>query len=335
MASAEPRPGRRRDEAKVFSIQHFCLHDGPGVRSLIFFKGCPLRCSWCQNPESWDTGPELAFKARLCIGCGTCRLVCSHGAIRVPAHPWRDPSRCRGCFTCAEKCPTGALSRFGEPVTVDGLVEEVRPEFPLYRSSGGGVTLSGGEPTLQPEFAAALAGRLRSYGVSVAVETCGLFDMDGSGAVRDLLNNVDLVLFDVKVYDEESFGRLCGGGGTGAGKAASRIRDNLMALADGLGSRRGPRVWPRLPLIPGMTDGRENLAAWAGFLRKAGFGGLTIVPYHALGESKRVWLGLDRGPALAAPAAEDVEAAAGIFRSVGIRVFSPGEEAWEAGTRAG
>jgi len=305
-------------EPLTLSIQHFCLQDGPGVRSLVFFKGCPLRCAWCQNPESWSPEPEPAFKGSLCLGCGECVAQCPEQALARPGE--RDPLRCRLCFTCVEACPSGALARHGEPRGVDELVEALRPEFPLLRDSGGGVTLSGGEPTLFPALAARLAARLREEGIHVALETCGHFAPDADFVV-ELLDALDLVLFDVKLFDEPEHRRLCGAGN-------ARIKRNLRLLAERAARGEGPLVWPRLPLVPGITDGQDNLRGWAGLLVEAGLTRLTLVPAHALGESKRAWLGLPPGPAIEQPTDGQVEAARALLAGAGVAACLPADEDW-------
>ncbi len=298
----------------VFSVQHFCLHDGPGIRSLVFFKGCPLRCVWCQNVESWSPGAEIAFKPHLCIGCGTCVERCSENALTGIGI--RDVHRCRSCFTCIDACPSGAMTLFGRPKSVEGLMDELRPEFPLFRDSGGGVTFTGGEPTLYPQFAGALAGALRSEGISTAMETSGFFGIERTAP---LLEQLDLVLFDIKVFDNARHCKLCG-------TDNAVIKKNLEALAEVSRRGHGPQVWPRLPLVPGMTDGEDNIRDWAGFLRGIGLSSLTIVPFHPMGVSKRTWLGLPEGPALRVPGEPEIEAAIRIFSMAGIQVFGPGEE---------
>lgn len=298
----------------VFSIQHFCIHDGPGIRSLVFFKGCPLRCPWCQNVESWKAVPEIAFKAALCIGCGRCVRLCPEHAVARAGT--RDAGRCRLCLRCIEGCPSGALSLFGIARSPEEIVGELRPEFSLLRSSGGGVTLTGGEPTLYPEFTAELAWRLRAEGIDVSVETCGLFDME---RLRPLLRELRLVLFDIKVFDPDLHLRLCG-------KDNTVIRCNLRTLAEEARGRDAPPVWPRLPLVPGMTDDRDNILGWAGFLQGLGISFLTVVPYHPMGEVKRRWLGLPDGPGLRTPTEDEIAGIEELFSAEGIRVYRPGEE---------
>jgi pyruvate formate lyase activating enzyme len=310
-------------EPLIFSLQHFCVHDGPGIRSLVFFKGCPLRCVWCQNVESWKTEAEIGFKAHLCIACGRCVERCPERAIAGPGQ--RDANRCRLCFTCVQGCPSGAMTRFGVKRTPEETVAELRPEFPLLRGSGGGVTLTGGEPTLFPEFAVELARLLRSEDIPVALETCGLFNL---GRLRPLLAELQLVLFDIKVCDREQHRLLCGSENT-------VIKGNLRSLAQAARMGEGPPVWPRLPLVPGMTDGPANIRSWAGLLRDAGAPFITIIPYHQMGRVKRAWLGLPAGPDLRVPGDGEIAAAAELFASEGIRAFRPGEEDFWGETTAG
>jgi pyruvate formate lyase activating enzyme len=301
-------------DAPVFSIQHFCLHDGPGIRSVVFFKGCPLRCDWCQNPESWSPGPEIGFKERLCISCGRCAEACQAESSTRPVY--RDASLCRTCFACADACPSGALVRLGIPRTADDIVKEIAPEVPLFRESGGGVTFSGGEPALYPAFCAGLAKKLRSRKIHIAMETCGLFNAD---AAKGLIASLDLVLFDIKLFSDAEHRAYCHTGN-------DIIRKNLKLLA-GPGKGR-PGLWPRLPLVPGVTGTRDNLAAWAGFLKKLGVRALTLVPYHRMGNDKRSWLGLPPAPVYDVPSQEEVAAAMEVFRKQGLRACLPGEEEW-------
>jgi pyruvate formate lyase activating enzyme len=304
----------RSAEPLIFSLQHFCLHDGPGIRSLVFFKGCPLCCLWCQNIESWKVEPEIAFKAHLCITCGRCVEKCPEHALSEVGK--RDAERCRYCFTCTDSCPSGAMMRFGVFRSVEELVEELRPEFSLFRTSGGGVTFTGGEPTLYPEFTARLCKSLRDEGIDVALETCGFFNLE---MLRPLLQELRLVLFDIKIFDEAQHRRLCGVENT-------VIKKNLKSLVDAWNRKEGPLIWPRLPIVPGMTDGRDNIKGWAGFLRGLGISFLTIVSYHTMGVNKRRWLGLPAGPELRAPTDDELELIEQLFFAEGIKVYRPGEE---------
>jgi glycyl-radical enzyme activating protein len=306
MASPEAPP--------VFSIQHFCLHDGPGIRSVIFFKGCPLRCDWCQNPESWSPEPEIGFKEKLCISCGRCAAACPADSGTKPVY--RDGSLCRKCFSCTDACPSGALVRLGVRKTGEEILREVAPEVPLFRESGGGVTFSGGEPALYPDFCAGLAKKLRAKKIHVAMETSGMFSPE---AAKRLLREIDLVLFDIKLFSDREHSGHCKTGN-------DVIRKNLRYLA-GIKSGR-PKLWPRLPLVPGVTGTQENLASWAVFLKKLGVRAVSLVPYHRMGNDKRTWLGLDPAPVYGVPSQEEVTAAMEVFRKHGLSVCLPGEEVW-------
>ena len=243
----------------VFSIQHFCLHDGPGVRSMVFFKGCPLRCVWCQNPESWRTSPEIAFKSHLCIGCNTCVDVCPQQAISAPGI--LDASKCDGCLACVDNCPSGAMTCFGDYYSTNEVMHILRPEFPFYENTGGGVTFSGGEPTLFPEYLAQLSARLHEEGVHVAMETCGFFDPDMGDT---FLSYIDLVLFDVKLCDPSAHQQFCAA-------SNAKIKENFKRLSALAAGGNGPAVWPRLPLIPTVTDTEENLTHGRDFFGKPTF----------------------------------------------------------------
>ncbi|KQC10274.1 MAG: hypothetical protein APR62_12320 [Smithella sp. SDB] len=298
----------------IFSIQHFCLHDGPGIRSLVFFKGCPLRCIWCQNIESWKQEPEIAFKAHLCINCGRCVEKCPEHAFSEVGK--RNSRFCRYCFTCTDNCPSGALTRFGVSKSVEDLMEELRPEFSLFKTSGGGVTFTGGEPTLYPEFSSALAKNLHAEGIDVTLETCGLFNLE---KIRPLLQELQLMFFDIKVFDEARHRKLCGAGNTD-------IKNNLKSLVNDWNKKSGPFVWPRLPIVPDMTDGYDNIKGWAGFLNDLGISFLTIVPYHPMGANKRRWLGLPPTHNLRIPTDEEIHSIERLFLNEGIKVYKPGGE---------
>jgi len=305
MESAEPL---------ILSLQHFCLHDGPGIRSLVFFKGCPLRCLWCQNIESWKAEPEIAFKAHLCINCGRCVEQCPKHAL--PEVGKRDAQICRYCFTCTDNCPSGAMKRFGVSRSVEELMAELRPEFSLFRTSGGGVTFTGGEPTLYPDFASRLSKSLRAEGIDVTLETCGFFNLE---RVRPLIQEMQLVFFDIKVFDEAQHRKLCGAENT-------LIKKNLKSLVEAWNRKENPLIWPRLTIVPGITDGQDNIKNWAGFLRGLGISFLTIVPYHPMGVNKRQWLGLPASPELRVPIDAELKKIEQLFFAEGIKVYKPGEE---------
>ena len=251
----------------IVDIKRHSMEDGPGIRSVVFFKGCPLRCVFCQNPETQEFGPEIAFRSRLCIDCKSCLGACPRGVLR--ARLVGSP-RCDKCGACVRACPSGALALIGQRLAVDEILDVVLRDEPYYRHSGGGVTLSGGECTAFPEFAGELLAGLNSRGISAAIETCGEFLYPQFA--KWILPHVDLILFDVKLAEDEAHVRF-------TGRSNQRIWANLARLL----ATVPERVQPRIPLIPVLTDTRQNLVALAARLAELGARSLTLLPYNPLG----------------------------------------------------
>ncbi|MGI5877644.1 MAG: glycyl-radical enzyme activating protein [Christensenellales bacterium] len=290
----------------VFNIQRFSIHDGPGIRTTVFLKGCNLRCFWCHNPESWEPGPQLQFFPSKCIGCGACFEACSRGC-----HEIKDGERvfhrehCAACGACARECYAEALVLTGYPLSVDRLIEEVRRDEVFYRNSGGGVTFSGGESMLQIDFLEAALAACRENGLHTAVDTAG--NVPYSYFER-VLPYTDLFLFDLKHIDPERHRQ-----GTGADNA--RIVDNLTRLAH----RGADKVWVRIPVIPGLNDSPGGMEAIADFLRTLPPPArVELLPYHRLGESKLAGLGLPRRARIEPPARERMDRLTGIFTARGV-----------------
>lgn len=261
----------------VFNIERYAVHDGPGIRTLVFLKGCPLRCLWCCNPESQRPGAELLLFPENCIGCGACVESCRSGAISLREGSLvTDAGRCTLCGACAESCYPKARTVCGREMSVGEVLELLRKDVPFYRRSGGGVTLSGGEPFFQYEFAAALLCACREAGIHTAVETCGYVPEERFQAAAPL---VDAYLFDLKHMDPESHARL-----TGVDNA--RILRNFEFLL-----KAGKQVVPRVPMIPGLNDTEEALGAVCAFLRERSVGTLNLLPYHELGVHKYARVG--------------------------------------------
>jgi pyruvate formate lyase activating enzyme len=256
-------------------IKRHSLEDGPGIRSVVFFKGCPLRCVFCQNPETQEFGPEIAFRSHLCIDCTSCMDSCPRG---LPRPRLVGSATCDACGACVYACPSGALALIGQRLSVDEIVDVVMRDEPYYRHSGGGVTLSGGECTAFPEFAGELLAGLVSRGISAAIETCGEFFYPQFA--QWILPHVDPILFDVKLADDEAHVRF-------TGRSNQRIWANLARLL----ALVPERVQPRIPLIPGVTATRENLAAVAARLAELGARSLTLLPYNPLGVTMAESLG--------------------------------------------
>jgi len=258
----------------VFDIQHYAVHDGPGIRTIVFLKGCPLRCAWCCNPESHSASPDLRHLAHRCRACGRCAEACPAGTLSL--HEGRltiDRSRCPSCVApCVAVCCESALERVGMRMSVDEVVARVDADRDFYRNSGGGVTIGGGEPLAQPEFVSALARACRDRGLHVAMETSGFAAADTFRAVAPL---VDLVLFDVKVLDPARHREL-----TGADNAP--VLANLAHLA----AVRPRDVIVRFAVIPGYTDDEANLDGLAALMMRHGLERLDLEPYHPLGAEK-------------------------------------------------
>lgn len=268
----------------IFNIQRFSTHDGPGIRTVVFFKGCPLRCRWCQNPESQSASPVLMQKKESCVGCGRCAAVCPHGAASIEDGVCRiDRSKCRGCGECARVCPVQALTLSGYTITVDEVMTEVLKDRSYYMNSGGGVTLSGGEATAQPDFALEILARSKAKYIGTAVETCGFVSPD---VLRRFIPLTDLFLYDVKAVRSEK--HLYG-----TGQSNGLILENLRMLMDG-----GAHVKLRMPLIPGYNDAREDVLALRRLAEELHIPPDTIelLKYNQLGEVKFGRLGRDDGP---------------------------------------
>ena len=261
----------------VFDIQRYSINDGPGIRTTVFLKGCPLGCLWCDNPESQDKMPELLYLPSLCINCQRCVAVCPNGATTVGTNGLIqiDRSLCQVCGKCVEVCSTGARVIVGELMTVEEVFQVVSKDTLFYRNSGGGVTAGGGEPMHQPEFLKALLTRCQEAGLHTALDTCGLVEWK---TLEEVLEHVDLVLFDLKHMDSEVHRNL-----TGVGNEI--ILENLERTT------KHKLVVVRIPLIPGYTDSKTNIEASGQFLSRIGASRVDVVPYHQLGVGKYTRLG--------------------------------------------
>ena len=236
---------------RILHLQRLSTEDGPGIRTTVFFKGCPLRCTWCHNPESIRPDPQVQWLEDRCIGCETCLGACPNGCLTMSGQGVAiDRERCAGCGACAEACPANALELLGTTVSVDKLLGEVSKDRAYYETSGGGVTASGGEPVMQPDFVATFLRRAREIGIPTALDTCG---MASPGSLDKILPHVDLVLFDLKEIDTDRHRALTGQGNEVILKALMQVRDYIR------GPGAGTRLWIRTPLIPGATATRENL----------------------------------------------------------------------------
>lgn len=252
----------------IFNIQRYSLHDGDGIRTNIFMKGCPLKCKWCSNPESQNYFPEMSLVADNCMGCGHCYKVCETKALTPDA--W-NRTLCTGCGKCEFICPTGAREIMGKRMSVEEVTQEVMKDHPFYQTSDGGVTFSGGEPLTQSEFLEQLAIRLKGNFIHLAVETCGQFDWEKG---KKVLDYVDQILFDIKHMDSATHKELTGLGNEtileNARKAAQLKKDMIV----------------RLPVIGGYNSDDENIKKTAAFAKEIGVKEMHLLPYHRFGESK-------------------------------------------------
>ena len=262
----------------IFDIARHALHDGPGIRTTIFFKGCPLQCLWCHNPESIDPGPEIGFYPSECIRCGECVAACPTGAAQIDLPGRIDREECKRCGACAEACPGRGLRQIGRFYEIDELVDIVLRDKVYYQTSGGGVTLSGGEPTLFMNYASHLLQQLKSNGVHIALQTCGFFGWDEFKS--KMLCWLDLILFDVKLADADLHRNY-------TGKPNAVILENLSHLVQ----ERPADVVPRIPLIPGVTTEPDNLQQINKLFGQMGINHCWLLPYNSLGFSKQETIG--------------------------------------------
>jgi pyruvate formate lyase activating enzyme len=270
----------------IFNIQHFSVHDGPGIRTVIFLKGCPLQCLWCSNPESQKYEPEIAYKQGQCISvkqCGLCISKCPQHAIQKNKSSGIsiDRMKCDNCGKCAQVCPSNALVLLGKDYTVKDILDKVSEDDNFYWRSGGGPTLSGGEPFIQPEFVGNLLKELKKRGYHNVVETCGFFDMSALG--MDLaLNNIDLMLYDIKHIDDNKHKAH-------TGHSNERILSNLIKISN---SYDDIDIIARTPVIPGFNDTDKDIQDIANFLRNVtNLKSYELLSYHSFGAPKYAQLG--------------------------------------------
>ena len=270
-------------QGMVFNVQKYSVHDGPGIRTIVFLKGCSLSCRWCSNPESQQREPELAFNAGRCLGvskCGHCIVACPYGSITLGEDDKLNINRnhCTAChMPCAAACPAQGLLVYGKQRTVDDVLNVVEQDMAFYARSGGGLTLSGGEPLLQGDFAVALLREARARRIKSAVETCGVVSAEASREAAPYLN---YVLFDIKHMDSAQHEAH-------TGLPNRRILENFRILAEEFSNLP---ILARTPIIPGFNDSEESVAAIAEFLKPYERVEYEMLPYHRLGTQKYQFL---------------------------------------------
>ena len=265
-------------KGRIFNFQRYSIHDGPGIRSVVFLHGCPLRCVWCCNPESISDEAQLIFYGNICIGCRQCVAVCTNDAI-LSGDKRVNRAKCRVCGDCTRVCPSGALQMAGVITTVAEIVEVVMQDAHFYESSGGGVTLSGGEPFYQYDYTLSLLGAFKEKGLHTTLETCGLITEE---KLDEVFVFTDLFLYDIKVIDADKHKKFCG-------IDNAVILDNARHLV-----QKGAKIIFRIPLIPGCNDTPDDIGQLGEFIISLpGEQELELMPYHRIGISKYESLGLE------------------------------------------
>ncbi|MDD5311614.1 MAG: glycyl-radical enzyme activating protein [Dehalococcoidia bacterium] len=290
----------------IFNIQKYAIHDGPGIRTSVFMKGCPLYCKWCSNPESQRAHPEIMTYDIRCISCHRCEEICPVNAISFNEKRRQiDWEKCDNCFKCSGECPSKAIERIGNYLTVDEVLNEVLADEIFYRNSGGGMTVSGGEPLLQWEFVAELCRKAKEKGIHTVLDTCGFASWN---VMEKVLKHVDLVLFDVKHMAATKHKE-----GTGV--------DNELIMSNAGKTAALVRTWFRVPLIPGFNDSPEDIRKIAEFARSLHIEKVSLLPYHELGSSKYAKIGKTYSMDGLIPTDEEkLKTATAIFESHGLKV---------------
>jgi pyruvate formate lyase activating enzyme len=270
----------KKIEGMVIEIQRWSVSDGPGARTVVFFKGCPLTCPWCANPESQDRRPQIGIFPSRCVACLACVRECPEN-VAIPAKAGAfSGDGCTQCGQCIPTCHSNARSWMGEKMTVDQIIQTIKKDMVFYRHSFGGVTFSGGEPLIQADFLKAVITECQQLGIHTAVETCGAFNWE---AAKEAIRLLDFVMFDLKHMDDDQHKRL-----TGSSNAI------VLANAKNIAALGIPMVI-RIPVIPSINDSPQNIRATAEFVRKAlpGAMGIELLPYHKLGLIKYQALGME------------------------------------------
>jgi pyruvate formate lyase activating enzyme len=306
-------------QGRVFDTQRFCLHDGRGIRTTVFLKGCPLRCVWCHNPEGLSAGAERSYRPGRCMGCRTCIAACSHGALRWHGEaPEVDPTVCMLDGACAAACPAGAVELLGAVVGVDDVLGELLRDVAVFDESGGGVTFSGGEPLAQPAFLEALLLACRAAGLHTTVDTSGYAAPD---VMRRIAMQADAFLFDVKHPDDDVHQQV-------TGVSSRPIMDNLHYLCALQRQYGVPSITVRIPLVAGINDSTATARGFAALLSRLDpRPPVELLPYMGLGEAKYERLGREYPlPGARPPVAAQLQTIVSVLRRAGLAVTIRGDE---------
>ena len=292
-------------KARIFDIKHFAVHDGPGIRTTVFFKGCPLKCVWCHNPEGIDFKAQLAFFKNKCIACGECAGVCPQNAHTADNRVHRfNRKKCIACGRCEDVCFSEALKLYGKEITVDELMPILLEDMDFYLSTGGGVTLSGGECLAQADFCAELLKSLKSAGINTAVDTCGFVSKD---AIDRVISYVDIFLYDIKAFDENIHIKC-------TGQTNKPVLENLKYI-----DMYGKNTEIRIPYVPDFNQNQiEKIAAFLSQLKN--ITNVRILPYHNYAGSKYISLGMLNTLPELLPNEKELKLAESIIKSYGLTI---------------
>jgi len=298
-------------KAIVFNISRYAVHDGPGIRTTVFLKGCPLNCPWCHNPEGINPKPEIMFLQNRCIDCRDCVKVCGKAAISKNGIFEVDYTKCDLCGDCVEACCSGALEIAGNEMFVEEIMEIIERDIPFYEQSGGGVTFSGGEPAMQHEFLYRMLEKCRNRGINTALDTSGYIKPE---IMTGLAETADLILYDIKMMNPEKHKEL-------TGVSNELILKNLKMLAED-----GAEIIARLPLIPSVNDSAEEIEAICRFIKdNTNITQMNILPFHQIGREKFRRLGIEyKFGGVEEPPELKIKEISNIIRDYDIEVFIGG-----------
>lgn len=290
----------------ITNIQKFSLHDGPGIRTTIFLKGCPLRCFWCHNPETHSINHQIIFFEERCTGCGVCTRRCPQNAIKIKDnHPVRDNSKCNLCGKCADFCPNNAQEYIGKDLTTREIMKEIIKDEAFYEESGGGVTFSGGEPLMYLDFLEDVLTSCKIRGIHTAVDTSGYAPWE---CFEKIIDKVDLFLYDLKLMNDEKHKKY-------TGVSNKVILENLKKLSDS-----GANIYIRMPIIVGVNDD-SHIDETIKFLLNLNIIQVNLLPYHKMGMEKYKRLGINyKLTGDEKPSDENMKEIADKFRKAGIKV---------------